>query len=145
MVRKVCRFVVAPNPSEPCGALTGRASIFDFEIFLSAFVDNHLLCHDQPTITQSRRSVLNFKFSVLSFSRLMSWWAALWALSKNCVKWKKIQLHSMSNVMRCINKRFAFKNSGISCLALIFIPSNPRNDNPVLKKAVPGCYMLRSM
>ena len=26
----------------------------------------------------------------------------------------------MSNAIRCIDQRFAFKNSGISCLALIF-------------------------
>ena len=32
----------------------------------------------------------------------------------------------MSNAIRCINQRFAFKNSGISCLALIFNLKNPR-------------------
>ena len=30
------------------------------------------------------------------------------------------QLQSMSNAIRCIDQRFAFKNSRISCLALIF-------------------------
>ena len=29
------------------------------------------------------------------------------------------QLQSMLNVIKCIDQRFAFKNSGISCLALI--------------------------
>ena len=32
----------------------------------------------------------------------------------------------MSYAMRCINQRFAFKNSDISCLALIFSLSNQR-------------------
>ena len=32
----------------------------------------------------------------------------------------------MSNAIRCINRRFAFKNFGISCLALIFNMSNRR-------------------
>ena len=32
----------------------------------------------------------------------------------------------MSNVIRCINQRVVFKNSGISCLALIFNLSNWR-------------------
>ena len=33
---------------------------------------------------------------------------------------EKFQLQSMSNAMRCIDQRFAYKSSGISCLALIF-------------------------
>ena len=33
----------------------------------------------------------------------------------------------MSNAIRCINQRFAFKNSGIACLALIFNLSYPRS------------------
>ena len=41
----------------------------------------------------------------------------------------------MSNVMRCINQRFAFKNSGISCLALM---QQSENDNPACKKEVPA-------
>ena len=40
---------------------------------------------DQPSITQSRRSVL---ISSYQFSLFWSWWAAQWALSKNCEKWK---------------------------------------------------------
>ena len=35
-------------------------------------------------------------------------------------KMKIFQLQSVSNVKTCINKRFAVKNSGICCLALIF-------------------------
>ena len=33
---------------------------------------------------------------------------------------------SMSNAIRCINQRFVFKNSRISCMALIFNLNNPR-------------------
>ena len=36
------------------------------------------------------------------------------------------RLQSILNVIRCIYQRFSFKNSGISCLALIFNPSNQR-------------------
>ena len=32
----------------------------------------------------------------------------------------------MSNAIRCIDQRFSFKNSGISCLALILKLNNPR-------------------
>ena len=32
----------------------------------------------------------------------------------------------MLNVIRCIDQRFVFKNSGIACLALIFNLSYPR-------------------
>ena len=32
----------------------------------------------------------------------------------------------MSNAIRCIDQRFVFKNSGISCPALIFNLNNPR-------------------
>ena len=39
---------------------------------------------------------------------------------------KIFQLQSMSNAVRCIDQRFAFKNSGISCLALIYNLNNPR-------------------
>ena len=38
---------------------------------------------------------------------------------------KIFQLQSMSNAKRCIDQRFAFKNSGVSCLALIFNLKNP--------------------
>ena len=53
-----------------------RAWIFDLKISKqSAFVNNHLLCY-WPTIlnspSRSQRSVLNFMFSVLTFSRSMS-------------------------------------------------------------------------
>ena len=37
-------------------------------------------------------------------------------------KWMPLKL----NAITCIDKRFAVKNSGISCLALIFYLSNPR-------------------
>ena len=38
-------------------------------------------------------------------------------------KWckvKKFQLQSMLNAIKCINQRFALKNSGFSCLSLIY-------------------------
>ena len=40
-------------------------------------------------------------------------------------KVKTFQLQSMLNAIGCINQRFAFKNSRISCLALIFNLKNP--------------------
>ena len=72
--------------------------------FVSAFKSKTLAycVTDQPSITQYWRSVLNFKFSVLTCSRLK------WALSQNCEKWI-FQLQSMLNAIRCIDHRFAIK------------------------------------
>ena len=44
----------------------------------------------------------------------------------------------MSNAIRCIDQRFAFKNSRISCLALIFNLNNPRTIVLYAKKMVAG-------
>ena len=40
----------------------------------------------------------------------------------------------MLNVIRCIDQRFVFKNSGISCLAWIFNLNNPRSTILYAKK-----------
>ena len=42
----------------------------------------------------------------------------------------------LGNVIRRIDQRFAFKNSGISCLALIFNLSSPRTTVLYAKKSV---------
>ena len=104
-------------------ALTGQTSIFDFQFFQqSDFVDNQYVT-DQPFIAWSWRSVLHFKFSVLTFSRLISCWMSI----EQNLYWVKIfQLQFMWNAIGCINQRFVFKNSGISCLALIFNLKNLR-------------------
>ena len=49
-------------------------------------------------------------------------------------KVKIFQLQSMLNAIRCIDPRFAFKNSGLSCLALIFHLSNLRTTTLHAKK-----------
>ena len=78
---------------------------------------NHLLYY-WPPITQYLRSVLNFKLSVLTFLRSMS---CLMSIEQKLCKVKKtFQLQSMSHATTHINLRFAVKNSGISCPALIF-------------------------
>ena len=72
-----------------------RRNIFEQYSFVSIPLLRFYCVNDQQSITRSRRSVLNFKLSVLTFSRLMScqfslfqgWWTARWALSKNCAKW----------------------------------------------------------
>ena len=51
----------------------------------------------------------------------------------------------MSNAMRCIDQRFAFKNSRISCLALIFNLNNPRTTVLYAKKSVAGSEIRRVM
>ena len=51
---------------------------------------------------------------------------------------KIFQLQSMSNAIRCIDQRFAFKNSRISCLALIFNLKNPSTTVMYAKKLVAG-------
>ena len=48
------------------------------------------------------------------------------------------QLQSMSNALRCIDQRFAFKNSGSSCLALILNLSNLQMTILHTQKEVPG-------
>ena len=47
------------------------------------------------------------------------------SIEQKLCKVKIFQLQSMSNAIRCIDQRFAFKNSRISCLALIFNLKNP--------------------
>ena len=55
---------------------------------------------DQLSITQSRRSVLNFKLSVLTFSR---WMSCSMSIEEKLCQVKIFQLQSMSNVIRCID------------------------------------------
>ena len=49
----------------------------------------------------------------------------------------------MSNAIRCIDQRFAFKNSRISCLALIFNLKNPSTTVLYAKKSVAGGEIRR--
>ena len=79
---------------------------------------------DQPSITRSRRSVLNLKFSILTFSRSMS---CSMSHEQILCYVKIFQLQSMTSAIKCIDQRFAFKNSGIACLTLIFNLSYPRS------------------
>ena len=78
----------------------------------SSLVNIHLQCY-WPAIHNSISKIFP-KFEVISFH----FFKVDELLDKH---WAKIfQLQSMSNAIRCINQRFAFKNSRISCLALIF-------------------------
>ena len=63
------------------------------------------------------RSVLIFKFLVLVFLRSLS---CLISIEPKLCEEKVFQLQSKLNAIICIYERFAVKNSGISCLALIF-------------------------
>ena len=58
---------------------------------------------------------------------------------------QKLCEESMSNPIRCIKQRFAFKNSRISCLALIFKLKNPSTTVLYAKKSVAGGEILRVM
>ena len=49
----------------------------------------------------------------------------------------------MSNAIGCIDQRFAFKNSRISCLPLIFKLKNPRTTVLFAKKSVAGGEIRR--
>ena len=51
---------------------------------------------------------------------------------------KIVQLQSMLNAIRCIDQRFAFKKSRISCLALKFNLNNRRTTVLYSKKSVAG-------
>ena len=103
--------------------LKGRGSIFDLKILLAIFICKQsftvLLSQYCPTIHSSISKIWP-KFQVLrSMSCSMSIQRKLCAV-------KIFQLQSMSNATRSINQRLAFKNSGISCMALIFNLNNPR-------------------
>ena len=122
---------------------------FQFEDFLSNLPLTISYCvTDQPSITRSLRSVLNFKLSVLTFSRLMSC-----SMSNSQKNWevKIFQLQPMSSairslllsLLRCIDQRFALKNSCISCLALKFNLNNPRTTVLFAKKLVAGGEIRR--
>ena len=92
---------------------------------------------DQPSITRSRRYVLKFKLSVLAF------WAAPWALSKTCAKWKNISTPIYVECVKMYRSRFAVKNSRISSLAMIFKLKNPSIAVLYAKKSVAGGEIRR--
>ena len=56
---------------------------------------------------------------------------------------KILQLQSLSNAIRYIDQRFAFKNSRVSCLALIFKLKNPSMTVLYTKKSVAGGKIRR--
>ena len=60
------------------------------------------------------------------------------SIEQKLCKVKIFQLQSMSNAIRCIDQRFAFKNSRISCLALKFNLKNPSTTVLYAKKLVAG-------
>ena len=94
---------------------TRRASIFDLKIFeQSSCVNIHLLCY-WPTIHNS--------------------------ISKICPQFQVISSHFFA--IRGINQRFAFKNSRISCLALIFNLKIPSTTVLYTKKSVAGGEIRR--
>ena len=93
-----------------------RFSIWRF-FELSDLVDNHLLCY-WPTIHNLILKICP-KFQVISF-HFFEVNELLDEIEQKLCKVKKFQLQSMSNAIRCIDHRFAFKNSGFACLALIF-------------------------
>ena len=65
------------------------------------------------------------------------------SIEQKLCKVKIFQLQSMLNVIRCIDQRFAFKNSRISCLALIFNLNNPRTTVLYATKSVAGGEIRR--
>ena len=63
-------------------------------------------------------------------------------MQKLCIE-KIFQLQSMLNAIRCIDERFPFKNSRISCLALIFKLKNQSMTVLQAKKSVAGGKIQR--
>ena len=63
-------------------------------------------------------SVLNFKFSLSSFTFLRSL-ACFMSIEQKISEEKIFRLQSMSKAIICINQRFAIKNSFVSCLTPI--------------------------
>ena len=65
------------------------------------------------------------------------------SIEQKLCKLKIYQLQSMLNAIRCIDQRFVFKNSGISCLALIFNLKNLSTTVLYAKKLVAGGEIRR--
>ena len=65
------------------------------------------------------------------------------SIEQNMCEVKIFQLQSMSNAIRCINQRFAYKNSRISCLALIFNLKSPSTTVLYAKQLVAGGEIRR--
>ena len=104
-----------------------------------AFVNNHLLCfsptiHNSTRTSRPWRSVLNFKLSVLTFLMSNPW---SMSLEQKLCQVKIFQIQPISNAIWCIDQKFAFKNSCISCLALIFNLNIPRMT--ILYAGIAGC------
>ena len=122
-------------------ALTGRVQFLIWRVFeQSAFANIHLLCY--WSIIHSSISKFCPKFHVLSshFFEVDDLLDEHWA--KLCTV-KIFQLQSMLNVIRCINQRSAFKNSGILCLALILNLKYPSMTVLYAKKSVAGGEIQR--
>ena len=123
---------------QPCSDQHWQDKIqFWFEDFLSNLPSWAIIycVTDQLFITWSPRSVLNFKFSDLTFLRLMS---CSMSIEQNLCAMKIFQLQSMSNAITYIDKRYDVKNSVRSCVALIFNLGNPRIKSRT-QKMVKGC------
>ena len=114
----------------------------------SAFVTNHLLCY-WPTTHNSISKVCP-TFQVLSshffeINELLSC-CSMSIEQKLCdVKIFPSQLQFISNAIRSIDQRFVFKNSRISCLALIFNLNNQRTTVLYAKKSFAGGETRRVM
>ena len=91
-----------------------------------SFVNNRLLCY-WPTIQNSISKICRVcpKFQVLN-SHFFKGLELLDEHRAKTVRIENISTPMMSPIYVECNKRFAFKNYGISCLALIFNLSNPR-------------------
>ena len=95
------------------------------------FVNNHLLCY-WPTIHNSISKICpKFQNPSSHFFEVDELFDEQWA---KIVQSENISTQIYVACIRCINQRFAFKNSGILCLALIFNLSNPSNPFFLLKK-----------
>ena len=88
----------------------------------SSFVNIHLLCY-WPTIHNLILKICP-KFQVISphFFKVNELPYEHW---EKIVQSENIELQSMQNAIRCIDQKFAFKNSHILCQALIFKLKNP--------------------
>ena len=101
--------VIIESHVETCKMpLTGRF----FEQFATQIIIYCVI--DQPSVTQSRRSVLDFELSCLTFLRSMS---CSMSIEQNLCREENFQLSCMSNAITCIYKGFQFR-----ILALIVLP-----------------------
>ena len=122
-------------------ALTGLALIFNLRIFFSNLCKTIIYSFaDQPSITEWRRSVLNFKVLSCHFSEVYRLFNEHWA--KN-----HVQSENISTPICPMDKMYWYKICGLEfwyiASGLGIQLEQSKKNNPASKRLVQSCYMLQ--